>query len=152
MLFSQNVEQIVTLLFTFCIHSISSCKYYSSEMQGRGRNANFQQAHRTSFAPPYRNQNRGYQWRGLQPYGSQTQPSGKKEIQYIRNCYSVVKLHCVNEITVLKSAEANPTILCTNCIIAQSFHMLITFWKIPLCRAKTFHALSQLKIFGSFSS
>ncbi|XP_006017048.1 constitutive coactivator of peroxisome proliferator-activated receptor gamma isoform X1 [Alligator sinensis] len=50
---------------------------FIAEMQGRGRGANFQRAHRTTFAPPYRNQNRGYQWRGLQPYGSQTQPSGR---------------------------------------------------------------------------
>ncbi|XP_019405452.1 PREDICTED: constitutive coactivator of peroxisome proliferator-activated receptor gamma isoform X2 [Crocodylus porosus] len=50
---------------------------FIAEMHRRGRGASFQQAHRTSFAPPYCNQNRGSQWRGRQPYGSQSQPSGR---------------------------------------------------------------------------
>ncbi|XP_074982981.1 constitutive coactivator of peroxisome proliferator-activated receptor gamma isoform X4 [Caretta caretta] len=52
---------------------------FITEMQEGGRERSFQQAYTTSFVPPYHSQNRGFQWRGSQPYfyGSEAQPSGK---------------------------------------------------------------------------
>ncbi|XP_065446549.1 constitutive coactivator of peroxisome proliferator-activated receptor gamma isoform X14 [Chrysemys picta bellii] len=52
---------------------------FITEMQEGGRECSFQQAQTTSFVPQYHSQNRGFQWRGPQPYfyRSEAQPSGR---------------------------------------------------------------------------
>lgn len=60
---------MLSFLLHLILHTKLDSKYCFSGTQQREFNPRFQQAHRSSFVPPYHNQMRGFLWRSPQPQG-----------------------------------------------------------------------------------